>query len=110
MEGLIESIRSALEANASNDVRAAGAAACRTILTALEATPGEPIAMPTPIAPPASAPPGLPIAALVTALRSMSPDQLLDAAIARVRAALPPGTEVQRARSLELRIVPLQRG
>ena len=75
MEALIES------------VRAAGAAACRAILGALE---------PVPLASsPAPSPPQAPqIAAIAAALRGMPPDQLLDLAIDRLRAKLPAGAEL----------------
>ena len=79
MNELIEAIRLAVADGASDDARAAGVSACRTILAALDARAGEPLAAP-------GAPP---IAAAVAAFRGMSPDQLLDLAIARLKAALP---------------------
>jgi hypothetical protein len=42
---------------------------------------------------------------LVSAFRGIPPDQLLDLAIARLRAALPAGVEVPNATPLNLRIV-----
>ena len=87
METLLESIKAAVSPDATDDVRAAGATACRTILTALDARAGEPLA-----------PPGIPsssaITAAITALRNVPPEQLLDLAITRLRAALPPDTKV----------------
>ena len=47
MENLIEAIRNAVADHASDEARATGAQACRTILTALEAKPGDPLVMPS---------------------------------------------------------------
>jgi hypothetical protein len=76
---MIASIRAALAANASSDARIAGASACRSILTVLEAKPGQLLggrAAPTqPQSPLASllSQPGL-----LTRLAAMSREQLLD--------------------------------
>ena len=110
MEALIESVRAALAGDAGEEARAAGADACRTILTALDAKPGEPMAAPASAIASAAPAPGLPVAAIVSAPGSMPTDQLLEAAIARLRAALPPGTDIPRAAPLKFHIVPLQRG
>ncbi len=83
MEKLIDTIRAATESGAADDVRAAGAQACRTILAALEATRGEPLAVA----------PTMPLQAIASVVRGMNPEQLLDLAIARLKAALPTGTE-----------------
>lgn len=123
MENLLESIRTAVTADASDEARAAGAQACRAILTALEAKPGEPMTVATPApsgaadtAAPA-APPAVAnaiqtadptqIANLVSALRGIPVDQLLDLAIARMRAALPSGVEAPRVEPLKFHIVQL---
>ena len=98
MENILESIRAAVAQGAAPEAKAAGIAACRAILAALEATPEQPM-----IPPPAVSP----IAAMVGALRGVPPDQLLDVAIARLRAALPPGTEVPAPTPLKMQIVPL---
>lgn len=97
MEALIEAIRAATVSDANDQVRAAGAQACRTILTALEARAGEPMTTPS-IAP---------VAAMVSALRGMPPDQLLDLAIARLKAALPAGAEVAPVAPLKFQLLPL---
>jgi hypothetical protein len=77
-ENLIESIRAAVADGASPDARAAGANACRTLLTALEAPPALP-----------PGPPSLPIAAIASALRTIPPDQLADLLIAKLRTLVP---------------------
>lgn len=71
MNELIEAIRIATTEGATAEQKATGAAACRTILTALGAEPGKPIVLP-------GAPKPHPLAAL-------SLDQALDLVIARMR-------------------------
>lgn len=46
MQELFELIKEAVAESATAEVKAAGAQACRTILTALEAEPGKPMALP----------------------------------------------------------------
>ena len=99
MDNLIESIRAAVASDATAESRAAGVAACRTILAALDATPGQAFA-PAAVMPDAST-----IAAAVGALRGVPPDKLLDLAIQRLRAALPAGVEVSAAQPLKFHIV-----
>lgn len=85
-ETLIESIRAAIAEGSTREARAAGAAACRTILAALEAVPGERL-----VAQAAPAQHGSsPIAAIVAGLRGTPPDQLLDLLIAKLRSMVPP--------------------
>ena len=103
MENLLESIRAALESDASPETRAAGIAACRTILVALDAAPGQSFA-PAVVTPNPTA-----IAAAVSVLRGVPPDQLLDIAIAKLRAALPAGVEVQPAQPLKFQLIPTTR-
>ena len=98
MENIIESIRAAIASGASPSAREAGATACRTILAALESTPGQPLGAAAPAAP-------SPIASVVSALRGAPPEQLLDLAIARLRAALPPGVEVPDAKPIKFHTV-----
>ena len=50
LDGLIASIRAAVAPGVSTEARAAGTAACRAILTALEAQVGQPLAAATPAA------------------------------------------------------------
>ncbi len=90
---LIATIRSAVARGASPEVRTAGAAACRSILTVLEAKPGDPLAAaPTPAAPAKS--PTSPIASLLSQpgflskLAAMSREQILDL-LKQVTGAMP---------------------
>jgi hypothetical protein len=90
---LIASIRAAVTRGASADLRAAGASACRAILTVLEARPGQPLAgLPPPQVAPTS--PTSPIAALfsqpgvLSRLAAMSRDELLDL-VKQVTGAMP---------------------
>jgi hypothetical protein len=79
LAALIASIRTAVAKGASPDARAAGATACRSILTVLDARPGQPMT-----AAPQPASPASPIAALLkqpgflNQLAAMSREQLLD--------------------------------
>ncbi len=99
MDQLLEAIRTATTSGATAEARIAGAHACRTILTALEAIPGQPLA---PIAAPSNA-----MEAAVGVLRGIPPDQLLDLAIARLKAALPADTKVEQVRPFALPLVPI---
>lgn len=104
MDALLETIRLAVASDAGDEARAAGASACRTLLTALEATPGE--TMPAPAITPPPIDPAQ-IGTAVTMLRSMPVDQLLDLAIARLRAALPAGETVPGVQPMRLQLVPV---
>jgi hypothetical protein len=90
---LIASIRAAVARGSSPDVRAAGATACRSILTVLDARPGQPLALPPPQqSSPTS--PASPIAALfsqpgvLSRLAAMSRDELLGL-VQQVTGAMP---------------------
>lgn len=85
LAAMIAAIRSAVIPNASPEARAAGVTACRSILTVLEAKPGQPLGS----AQPGSAQPGptgaaSPLASLLsqpgllTKLAAMSREQLLN--------------------------------
>ncbi len=105
MENLIEAIRNAVATDAGDDARKAGAHACRTLLIALEAKPGEPLAAAVELAaPPASAPR---LAAMVGALRGMPAEQLIDLAIARLRAALPADAPMPQVSPVRFSLVPV---
>jgi hypothetical protein len=104
MVDFIEAIRVAVAPDATPEARAAGATACRAILTALEAMPGEPMTA-TPVVPPSHA------HAIVGALRGVPPDQLLDLAIAKLRSMLPADAKVDPVVPLKFIHVPVpQRG
>jgi len=72
MNEMIEAIRAAVAESATAEQKAAGALACRTILTALEVEPGKAIVV-------AGAPAPSPLA-------GMAPEQALDLLIARLSA------------------------
>lgn len=101
MDELIETIRAAIASDTTPEAKAAGADACRTILAALEAEVGEPIA---PVMPPMAQ-----VATMIRALRGVPPDQLLDLAIARLRAALPPDAVAPTVSPLKLPLIQLPR-
>lgn len=90
LAALIATIQSGVARSASPEARAAGATACRSILTVLEAKPGQPLG-----APPAPATsPTSPIASLLSQpgflskLAAMSREQLLDL-LKQVTGAMP---------------------
>jgi hypothetical protein len=121
MENLIETIRIAVQSDATDDAKHQGAHACRTILIALEAKAGEPLVLPTQAptdvstivqsdqtATPAAPPIGpQQVAAIVGALRGMPPEQLLDLAIARLRAALPSEATTPTIAPVRFQIIPI---
>jgi hypothetical protein len=104
MQDLIESIRLAVAPEATDELRATGATACLAILRALEANPGESLAMAPPPVPMPDA-----VATVVTALRGVPPEQLLDLAIARLRTALPPGQPAPTVQPLKFQLIPIPR-
>jgi hypothetical protein len=77
-ENLIEAIRASVADSASDEVRAAGAHACRALLAMLEPPPSPPPLVPQ-----------LPVAAIAAAVRSMPPEQLADLLIAKLRTLVP---------------------
>ena len=100
MENLIDAIRTAVASEASSEARSAGADACRTILAALEGQRSAPLAQ--------SPHPAAALQTAIAMLRGIPVDQLLDVAITRIKAALPPGAvpdDVQRL-NIPLVIVP----
>ena len=70
MQELIEVIRAAVTTGATNEQKAAGLQACRTIITALDTEPGKPLVPPSLLATSLATRPTL--------------DQMLDLAIARL--------------------------
>jgi hypothetical protein len=69
LEGLIASIRAAVAPGVSTEARAAGAAACRAILTALEVQVGQPLTAATPAAT---------LGSLLSHLASLPREQILE--------------------------------
>lgn len=101
MDELLDTIRTSMAADATAEAKVAGATACRTLLAALETKPGEPlVATPTPTA-------ASPIANAISMLRGVPVDQLLDLAIARLRAAIPAGESAPSVPRLNFRIIPI---
>lgn len=109
METMIEAIRVAVQGDASDEAKHQGALACRAILTALDAKPGEPLGAPSDAsttAPlPAIGPPQ--VAAIISAFRGMDPERLLDLAIARLRAALPADSATPAVAPVRFQILPI---
>lgn len=98
IETVITTLRNALAPDASADVRAAGATACRAVLATLEPTAQSPV---SDALNPAA------VATAVAALRSVPPDQLLDLAITKLRAALPAGVQVAPVAPLKFHLIPI---
>lgn len=109
---LVATIRMSVAPGVTPEARAAGAAACRAILTALEAQVGQSL-VPTissSTASPASPAPTSPLARILSQLTAMPREQLtgilshlaampreqlMDFLINRLRSALPPGTQTR---------------
>lgn len=89
IETMMDAIKAAVADNSTAETRAAGAAACRTLLAVLDAKAGEPIAQPAPTAPA----PSSPVAAIATTLRGVPLDQLADLLIAKLRTLVPPDAQ-----------------
>ena len=116
METLIETIRVAVQSDATDEAKHQGALACRAILTALEAKVGEPLVTPTDLSAAPSVPVAQPappviepqqVAAIVGALRGMPAEQLLDLAISRLRAALPKDAMTPAIAPVKFQIIPI---
>lgn len=114
MEQLLEAIRAATAPDATDDLKTAGANACRALLAALEAKHGEPLAAPTPgpaASPLPGAVPAIDSAQLAAqfagALRGMPPEQLLDLAIDRLRRALPTSTSAPTVAPVKFQFIPV---
>ena len=105
---LIATIGSAVARGASPETRAAGVTACRSILTVLEAKPGEPLAA---AAAPATAPTS-PIASLLSQpgflskLAAMSREQLLDL-LKQVTAAIPARPHTPTTAAPRFHLIPI---
>ena len=90
MHELLESIRAAIDEGATVDHKAAGAQACRTILTALEAEVGRPLTIP-----------GAPLPGPLTGI---DPTQALDLLIARLQSVV--STERTDERAIQVKESP----
>lgn len=99
MESVIDAIRASVAGDATPEAKAAGVAACRAVLAALGANAGEPLAPPRPVdvGPTAQA-----IAAL---LRTAPPEQLLDMVIAKLRNAVPAGSQAPTVHKFNVPLV-----
>src|SRR5262245_52532563 len=107
---LITSIGAAVAPGASAEARAAGATACRTILTVLEARPGQPLAAtPQPTRAPTS-----PIAALLSQpgllakLAAMSRDELINV-LKQITAGMPTRSQTPASAAPRFHIVEVPR-
>ena len=104
MEQLLEAIRAAVAPDATDEVKTAGATACRSILATLE-PPSSPTGTARSDAP--AIDPN--IAALAMAIRGMPMDQLLDLAIAKLRTMVPPQAAPTDVRPLTIPLIPVVR-
>jgi hypothetical protein len=94
VETMLTTIRGAFVDDATDEARRAGNAACRAMLAVLEPAPQQPqidTAM---------------IARAVAGLRGAHPDQLLELAIAKLRGALPAGTQLTPSRGFKMPLLP----
>jgi hypothetical protein len=101
MDQLIDTIKGALGDDATAEQKTAAAQACRALLGAFEAKPGEPIAASAPPTPP-------PPAAPIEFLGQLSPDQALDLLLAKLRTAVPEAPKPQRS-GFKVQLVPVPR-
>jgi hypothetical protein len=112
LQELVATIRASVAPGVTPEARAAGAAACRAILAALETQVGQPLVAMTPVPTATQATPELtsPLArvlsqlvampreqltGLMRQLAAMPREQLIDFLINRLRSALPPGTQTR---------------
>jgi hypothetical protein len=103
IDELLGAIRQALVTDATPELRARAAIACRAVLQHLEPQPAAPPPQPAPTTTPL--PPEA--AAFVDVLRGIPPEQLLDLAIARLRAAIPAGVDVPAVTPIRFHIIPV---
>jgi hypothetical protein len=99
MENVIEAIRASLAPDASAEARNAGIQACRAVLTALGAKPGEAFSAPrqVDVGPTAQA-----IAAVI---RATPPEQLLDLVVTKLRGAVPDAKPVEVTHKINIPLV-----
>lgn len=102
MKELISTIRAAVIDDASLEARAAGAAACRAILAALESEPGQPLATPSA---------GPTINATLPAFAQLDADQVLELVIAKLRSMQPENVTLPATTArFQVPLVPTPRG
>jgi hypothetical protein len=111
---ILEIIRRGLAPDADGPARALAGDVCRHLAqlvvppaaTATAAPARAPAGnMPPPIQTPAT--PSSPVATIVTSLRNLPPEQLLDLAIQRLRAALPADATVPAPTGIQFQLVPV---
>jgi len=103
IDDLIAAIRCAAERGASAEVRNSGAAACRAILTALDAQVGQSLASASATAP------SPPLASLLSLLAAMPREQLIEFLVNRLRSARPLGTPTQITAGPRYHTIPIPR-
>lgn len=103
LDELITSIRAAVLPEASAQARAAGAAACRTILAALDTPVGQPLAN----APPAATSPISPLRGLLSQLASMSREEIFEFLRDKFPAGASPGKATQPPAAPRFPLIPL---
>ena len=99
VEAMLVAIRGAFTADATDDARRAGAAACHALLAALQ--PNAPAQPNAAVQLNAAA-----VAQAVSALRGVPAEQLLDLAIAKLRTLLPAGAVVPPVPKLKFPALP----
>lgn len=110
LAAMIAAIRSALAPNASPEARATGISAARSILTVLEAKPGQPLTT----APPVPVQPQSPLASLLSQpgllnqLAAMTREQLLDL-VKQVTGAASPRTQSPAAGAPRFHLIQIPR-
>jgi hypothetical protein len=112
VDALLEIIRRGLASNADASARSAARDVCQRVLQVVPPLAAAPTPTPTsslpPVMPaPLRAIPPSPIGAVVGTLRNLPPEQLLDLAIQRLRAALPTGTAIAEPRGVQFQLVPV---
>jgi hypothetical protein len=90
----LETVRAAFAEGASPDDVRAGSIACRTLAAVLESRRGQPLALTTTTRPS--------LASVLPQLGSLDIDHILDFAIAKLRAMLPPGSTLPTPRAYSL--------
>lgn len=111
-EELLRQIGAGLADDADDITRQRGINACRTALSVLGASAGEPMlpAIPVPTTPPV---PASPLAAAARAMSNMPTTAILDAVIAKLQAQLPPdessGEPEPKPQMLRIPFIPVPR-